>query len=643
MKRASCPSCAAPVVFRAATSIYVVCAFCRSTLLRSGEDLQNLGRMADLLEDSSRLQIGSSGSFRRRHFAVIGRIQLKYEAGFWNEWHILFDDGRSAWLAEAAGELIVSAQVAVSDPLPAFATLAPEMPVILDGRRFIVSDLATARCIAGEGELPFKVAAGYAVQTADLRGNGRCLTIDYSETPPLVFVGQAVAFADLQLDNLRAERPPAAEGASQVDARAFNCPHCAAPLAIHSAAIESIACDSCGSIIGVENENFRLLAHAAQSLREVPWLPLGSQGRLFGSDWRVIGFLRRSGGSPGSDYSWSEYLLFDAQQGFAWLIEDQGHWNFARSLANPPAVGRGQAKFRHDGQEFKRFNSGQAEVIYVVGEFYWRVAVGERCDFEDYVCPPLLLSREVNAREATWSQGEYLSPVELCAGFGIRTPPPKRRGVYANQPNPLAETHRATCRLFWQLALAATIVQLVFAFLFASQVVLRQRLVLTPQNDEATLISQDFVLRKRARALLVRHDTNLLNNWLSLNTTLVEKNTGEAYLGLQEISHYKGVEDGEGWSEGSPADEMVFQAVPAGTYHLVIEYELGKDNAESVVDTLEVVRNPTGWSNYVLLLIFLAIFPLVSRWRRDAFEARRWRDSDLGDEPGSGGSRTDED
>ena len=53
----------------------------------------------------------------------------------WNEWHILFDDGRSAWLAEAAGEYIVSAQVSVREPIPAFTALVPEMPVTLDGRQ----------------------------------------------------------------------------------------------------------------------------------------------------------------------------------------------------------------------------------------------------------------------------------------------------------------------------------------------------------------------------------------------------------------------------------------------------------------------------------------------------------------------------
>ncbi|MBE2258072.1 MAG: DUF4178 domain-containing protein [Rhodobacteraceae bacterium] len=632
MRRANCPSCGAPVVFRSATSLYVVCEFCRSTLLRAGEDLRNLGRMADLLEDSSLLQIGSEGSFRERHFVVIGRIQLQYRSGLWNEWHIVFDDGRGAWLAEAAGELIVSAQVQVSDPLPAFEALAPAMEVALDGRRFTVTDLQTARCIAGQGELPFRVAAGYDVNTADLRSSDRFLTIDYSEAPPLVFVGQSVTFAELQLGKLKDHRLAPTGGTSPLAVRAFNCPHCAAPLTIHSPAIESIACGSCGSIIGVGNDNVQLLVRAAQALRVVPWLPLGSVGTLAGVEWQAIGFMRRSTYSEGTEYPWSEYLLFNAQAGFAWLIEYQGHWSFARTLASPPAVSPGRAGFRHGGRDYRLFSRGSAEVRYVVGEFYWRVAVGDRCHVDDYICPPLMLSRELTAGEVSWSQAEYLEPGELSAAFGVATPAIPRVGVYANQPNPLVDRHRRVCGVFWKLALTAILVQLAFAYLFASQVVLKQALVFAELDEEASVRSQDFVLGSRARTLLVRHSTDLDNNWLSLSSTLVEKNTGEAYTGVQEISYYSGSTGSERWYEGSPSDEMVFNGVPAGSYYLLVEYQLGSDRRVAVVDTLEIIRNPAAWSNLLLLLIFLAIFPLWSRWRRNAFEARRWNESDLGGE-----------
>jgi hypothetical protein len=419
--------------------------------------------MAELLEDSSPIQIGSEGTFRSRHFLVIGRIQMQYEAGIWNEWHILFDDGRGAWLAEAAGEWIVSAQVAVADPLPAFETLAPDLPVTLDGRSFRVADLETARCIAGQGELPFKVAAGYDVNTADLRGNGRYVTLDYSETPPLVFVGQTVSFADLKLEKLREQGDPTGGEAPTVDARAFNCPRCAAPLRIHSPAIESIACDSCGSIIGVENQDFRLLAGAAQALREIPWLPLGSQGTLRGINWEVIGFMRRRTTSEGTDYTWSEYLLFNVQQGFAWLIEYQGHWNHARTLSNPPSVARGQRDFSHGRQKFKLFNSGQAEVIYVVGEFYWRVAVGETCTSRR-----LCLSAPAAVARGHGKGSELVAGRVPGTRRGLRrvcgqAPPPKDRDLCQPAEPAAGNASPRSAALFWQLALAATLVQLVFA------------------------------------------------------------------------------------------------------------------------------------------------------------------------------------
>ena len=645
MKTATCPSCGAPVRFRSAASIYAVCEFCRSTLLRSGEDLQNLGRMADLLEDSSLIQIGTEGRFRGEHFGVIGRIQLRHASGLWNEWHILFDKGSSGWLSEAGGEYVVSALTAASEPVPAFETLQPEMSLSLAGQDFLVTDLETARCISGQGELPFKVDAGYDVNSADLRSEDRYATLDYSETPPLLFVGRAATFAELKLVNLKETRELSSGGTPQVKAKAFNCPHCASPLTIHSAAIESIACASCGSVIGVDNENLQLLARAAQALRETPWLPLGSQGSLRGINWEAIGFLRRQTTADGVDYPWAETLLFNAKEGFAWLTEYQGHWNFVRTLSQPPKVSRGRKTFKFNGQEFKLFSSATAEVTYVVGEFYWRVAVGETARVDDYICPPLMLSREVTEKEASWSQGEYLDAEEVRSAFKVVAPALKQSGVYANQPNPLVERHRTICRQFWKLALAASVLQLLFYFLFASHQVLKQQIVLSPQGEDGSKTTQEFVLKTQARVLAVSHHTDVNNNWLSLTTTLIEKNTGEAHQGAQEISHYQGVDEGESWSEGSQSDEIVFKGIPPGSYYLSIEYELGSDRHDAVVDTVEVVRNPAGWSNYVLVLIFLALFPLLSRWRRSSFETRRWNESDIEGEGGNEGSasKADED
>lgn len=645
MKSALCPSCGAPVSFKSAASLYAVCGYCKSTLLRQGEALSNLGKMAELQDDPTLLQIGSEGHFKGIHFGVIGRIQLKYQAGLWNEWHILFDDGNNAWLSEAGGEYVLSRLAAVKEPIPAFASLEPDSPVNLGNKLFLVSDLETARCIAGEGELPFKVDAGYDVETADLRLGDDFATIDYSETPPLVFLGKPVSFDELKLSNLRQPRDLMAGGKPTAKAKAFNCPHCGAPFELHSGIIETVACTSCGSVLDVADENVQLIKAASEALQQ-PRIPLGSKGKLDGVDWEIIGYLRRSTSFEGSSFTWAEYLLFNDKAGFAWLTEDQGHWNFARPMSKRPPASRKQTSFKFDGRGFQLFNRGRAEVTYVLGEFYWKVRVGENVATADYVCAPTMLSREISAKEVSWSRAEYLEPDSVWAAFQVKAPQPRRVGIYGNQPNYRIASHKKVCALFWTLFLLASAVQFWFVGRTGSLSVMKQDLTYTAGQEE-TVTSAPFQLTAPGRTLYLRHATNLDNNWLSLNTLLVEKDSGATYQATEEISYYHGVDDGESWSEGNSTDEVVFRDIPAGNYYLAVDYELGKDKPDNVSDSIEMIQDPSNWSNYLLLVVFLMIFPLVSRWRRNQFETERWEESGIGnddDKPndGQGGAGGDD-
>src|SRR5690242_9362109 len=103
MQTVSCPSCGAPVEFKSHASVVAVCEFCRATVMKDADAVKDLGKMSSVLEDYSRIQIGTAGSHGGRNFSVIGRIQLRYSAGMWNEWFLQFDDTSTAWLGDSSG------------------------------------------------------------------------------------------------------------------------------------------------------------------------------------------------------------------------------------------------------------------------------------------------------------------------------------------------------------------------------------------------------------------------------------------------------------------------------------------------------------------------------------------------------------
>lgn len=625
-KTATCPSCGAPVVFRSVASILAVCDYCQSTLVRQDGVLENLGKMAEFLSDRSRLQRGSEGVWKKRHFGIIGRLQLKYDEGLWDEWHLLFDDGRSGWLSEAGGEYVLSEPVRIDEALPAFAQLAVGEALTLGGRAFQVSNLLRAECVAGAGELPFKVGGGYPAPVVDLRASdGAFATLDYSDAEesggrPLVFIGEPVAFSALKLSNLR---DPNATAAPTVKARNFQCPNCGAPLSARSAEIQSVGCGSCGSLIDPQNVVAEEIASAFAKQKVRPLLELGTVGTLRGEKLELIGFMQRRMKADGVNYYWREYVALAPDNSLRWLSEYDGHWNLSRVLSKSVAA-LGE-KVRFGTTEFKHFQTYDAFVDFVIGEFPWKVKLDERAKAHDYVAPPQMLSREVTTRDDTWTLSEYLPHDEVQAAFSPRKPLPSPRGVFANQPNVREQNHRRICKAFWQFFLLAWVVHIAL-LMFGPGEVLKESVSYRNEDDEPRL-SKEFVLPEGARRLEIEHEAQVSNSWVALNLTLVNKKTGESWQVARELSYYEGVDDGESWSEGSRHDDFVFTDLPAGTYVLAEEAELDPARP-SVGGQLRIAHAGPRWSSLILLTLFLMVFPIFTAFRYRAFEVERWAESD---------------
>jgi predicted RNA-binding Zn-ribbon protein involved in translation (DUF1610 family) len=644
MKTTSCPSCGAAITFRSAVSILTICPYCQSTLIRHDLELENIGRMAELLPDSSPIQIGAEGIYRKVHFTVVGRIQLRYRQGLWNEWHLLFDNQRSGWLGETLGNYAVTFLIQPPEPLPSFAELRPGQTLLLKGRSCQVTNLESAHCIAGEGELPIQVGPGYEAPVVDLQGAGNLFaTLDYSETPPLVFVGEQVRFDDLQLTRLREVPPVGWESDAGIQAQSFQCPSCGSSLTIRAGGYtETLACGVCGSIIDITDPNLRILSQFQAQMKYEPLIPLGTHGTLEATDYDTIGYLRRRITVEGVDYEWSEYLLFHRQQGFRWLVEYNGHWSLVHTLTEPPLLtGYGaaaQASFQD--RSYRHFQTANAEVCYVLGEFYWRVQVGERCEVSDYIAPPYQLSREQTQQEIVWSQAEYLESAAVKTAFHLDTPLPIKVGIAPNQPSPYAAQRPKLRRGLWIFLGLLIIGQIVAVMLSSDQRVHQQTFVFDAATQNKTLTSDAFAISGRPSNLPIRTETNLNNQWIYLDLALINRETGDSYPMGRELSYYYGVDEGEKWSEGSASDDAVLSAIPAGVYHLSVEAEL-PPASPTVTGTFTMFRDVPSWSNFFLALLGLLIVPGLFRWRAWAFERSRWAESDHG--PSGQGATSDDD
>src|SRR5205807_10071683 len=141
----------------------VVCDYCRSVVARTDVALQDLGKVAALVDTGSPLRRDLPGKYHGVGYRIVGRTQMRHEmGGIWDEWYAAFDDGRWGWLAEAMGKFYLTFEQPPPGNAPAFEDLEPGTGYTPPGvvGRLVVAEVGKATMQGAEGEIPYRLVPG---------------------------------------------------------------------------------------------------------------------------------------------------------------------------------------------------------------------------------------------------------------------------------------------------------------------------------------------------------------------------------------------------------------------------------------------------------------------------------------------------
>ena len=345
--------------------------------------------------------------------------------------------------------------------------------------------------------------------------------------------------------------------------RRLSCPGCGGSIEVRANGISiSAICGSCGRTVDVASDDLRIIAEAQSGTRTLE-IPIGTRGTLAGTEWEVVGYQARS--NPTEGWTWDEYLLFNPYRGFRFLAHDDEGWTLfcmLRQDVPDPAHVPGDRAYR--GPE-----ASQARTDYVLGEFYWRVRVGDTAELEQYEAGSSQLVKEVSGEEIIWSRGFKLDTDAVRAAFKL-APLPQAR------PHP---SERAwTIRVLWTGVAACVLLVLLYGIGFGashSMLVYSHAYRLTAADRSRPIASPAFTVPDRGGNLRIDLNAPVQNNWASFNLSLVGEGGTPTFDASSEIEYYTGYDSDGSWEEGSQAAQIMFRSIPGGVYRLIVEADAG--------------------------------------------------------------------
>lgn len=613
-------------------SVVTVCPSCSSAVGRGGGKLENLGKVADLVQTDSPLKVGLRGKFKGVPFEILGRSQIRHSAGgVWDEWYVAFRGGkRWGWLAEAQGRWYLTFEQPLPEghEIPSLSDLDIEDQLSIPQIGVMkVVEVGEGTVISGEGEIPWELTPGEVVTFADLSGGGRKFgTLDESDGQLTFYSGGEVTLKELGIAGAasrdREER--------RVDAVQVNCPKCGGPLDLKAPdQTLRVACPYCASMLSCDHGNLKFL-EALKKKKIEPLIPLGSKGTfdpdVVNTDWdgpqelTIIGFMQRKVTYEGIDYIWYEYLLYGPRLPFYWLIYNQGHWSFGKSV---PAgdVSAGPRSARYGGSQFKIYDRSEPEVTYVIGEFYWEVNVGERVKSSDYIAPPDLLSRETNQnpnagskgrdskrdrknREINYTVSRYVPVEEIESAFGVhdlRQP----TSIAPNQPYPYKNIY-----MHWFGACVAAFFVVLFVYVTSAR---KPVVSLTKQlqpSDSRIVDSDLFPIEGGENISIYVRGTQ----WVYVDGSFIDEQ-GKKVPG-SEFGVYSG-------------KTVYLPALAEGKYKMQFSTRWKTMTSASPSFSVIVKQDVPHFSHVFWLGVAIMVIPVGVIFHHFSFSTRRWQDSDF--------------
>ena len=427
--------------------------------------------------------------------------------------------------------------------------------------------------------------------------------------------------------------------------RKFDCPGCGGALEVRAAGYTTtVACRYCGSVIDVASPDATLIAQYHEAIGALA-IPLGTRGTLAGIEWEAIGWQARTAGEPGDESSWDEFLLFNPYAGYRWLVLDDDDWSFGRALESlPEALSEDVVRWNDTKWEVEDYPA-QMVTTRVVGEFYWRVKLGETVTGRTFWSGQRQLSVEQNRDEVNWTALDPIDSNEVGKAFGIdpdvpgsgpQSPP---RGPAAGGPD--AE-HFADApfmpRPFVRWTFVAAMFALALAFMAMSVFAGHGTPAFASLNlgvggPERTITLGPIEAKRAWQTVTISAKSDdFVNKWVDLDYALVDRTTHQAIEAGDTLEYYTGRDSDGDWTEGAYSTSTMIARVPRGTYDVVVtasahawsdgSLSTPADNAWSIgpngAITLTISAGPGGmlWGNFVVVLLLLFVPPCFFAWRK---------------------------